>query len=287
MFARSGAEITTAYPELASLGSTVPSAVLDGEIVVLDDAGRPSFAALAERIHVRERGRAAKLAATLPVTYMIFDVLALDGVDLTRRSYVERREMLDDLALAGDHWLTPPVFADGPATRAAAMENALEGVVAKRLTSVYRPGQRTLDWVKVKLDTTAEFVIGGWRPGARALGALLIGVPTDDGLAYRGRVGGGISAASERALFAAMTPLEAAEPPFAQPLPRLDAKDARWVRPELVVEVRYGQLTADERLRFPRFVRLRPDLTPAEVALAQDQAGTDAETPDDAEELDG
>src|SRR5262245_38311867 len=101
MFARSGAEITTAYPELASLGSTVPSAVLDGEIVVLDDAGRPSFAALAERIHVRERARAAKLAASRPATYMIFDVLSLYGADLCRQPYAERRALLDDLGLAG------------------------------------------------------------------------------------------------------------------------------------------------------------------------------------------
>jgi len=274
LFARSGAEITNAYPELASLGSTVPSAVLDGEIVVLDDAGRPSFAALSERIHVRERARASVLAANRPVTYMIFDVLSLDGTDLSRLPYVERRALLDDLQLAGDHWLCPPVFSDGAATRDAAEENALEGVMAKRLSSIYRPGQRSADWIKVKLDQTAEFVIGGWRPGSRALGAVLVGVPTNEGLAYRGRVGGGISNAAERALLAALKPLVVPASPFAEPLPRMDAKDARWVRPELVVEVRYGQQTPDGRLRFPRFLRLRPDLTAAEVGLSQDLAGT-------------
>ncbi|HEU0239029.1 MAG TPA: non-homologous end-joining DNA ligase [Micromonosporaceae bacterium] len=287
LFARSGAEITVAYPELAALASTVPSAVLDGEIVVLDEAGRPSFGALAERIHVRERARAAKLAASRPVTYMIFDVLSLDGADLCRRPYAERRELLDDLGLAGDHWLTPPVFTDGVATRDAAQENALEGVVAKRLTSVYRPGQRSADWVKVKLDTTAEFVVGGWRPGARALGALLVGVPGKQGLAYRGRVGGGISDASERALLAALAPIEVLTSPFATDVPRPDATGARWVRPELVVEVRFGQLTADERLRFPRFVRLRPDRTAAEVSEVRDQMGTPNLTRDEPEAFDG
>jgi bifunctional non-homologous end joining protein LigD len=280
LYARSGAEITAAYPELASLASTVPSAVLDGEIVVLDEAGRPSFGALAERIHVRERGRAALLAASLPVTYMIFDVLSLDGVELLREPYERRRAILDGLGLAGDHWLCPPAFTDGVATKEAAEENAIEGVMAKRLTSVYRPGQRSADWVKVKLDKTAEFVIGGWRPGARALGALLVGVPIDDGLAYRGRVGGGISAAAERALLTALRPIEAKESPFAAPIPRPDAKDARWVRPELVVELRYGQQTADDRLRFPRFLRLRPDLTAAEVGLSE-LARTDDGTFDD------
>jgi bifunctional non-homologous end joining protein LigD len=274
MFARSGAEITAAYPELASLGSTVPSVVLDGEIVVLDDAGRPSFGALSERIHVREAHRARLLAASRPVTYMIFDVLNLDGVDLTRRPYRERRDRLEALFLAGDHWLCPPAFTDGPATRAAAEENAIEGVMAKRVTSVYRPGQRSADWIKVKLDQTAEFVIGGWRPGSRALGALLVGVPTSNGLAYRGRVGGGISAASERTLLSKLAALASATSPFAEPLPRPEAKDARWVRPDLVVEVRFGQQTADGRLRFPRFLRLRPDLSAAEVGLARDLDGT-------------
>ena len=265
LFARSGAEITIAYPELAGLGGEVSSAVLDGEIVVLDESGRPSFSALAERMHVRAANRAAALAAIKPVTFMIFDVLALYGADLFSRPYQIRRETLDKLGLAADHWLAPPMFTDGPATRAAAEEYQLEGLMAKRLTSVYRPGTRSPDWIKVKIDLTAEFVVGGWRPGARTLGALFIGVPTADGLAYRGRVGGGISAASERTLLRALQPLAVERSPFATEIPKLDAKGATWVRPELVIEVRYGQQTPDGRLRFPRFLRIRPDLTPGEV----------------------
>jgi bifunctional non-homologous end joining protein LigD len=284
-FARSGAEITAAYPELAPLGGRLHTGVLDGEIVSLDAAGRPSFVALAERMHVRDPGRAALLAAAQPVTYMIFDVLSLYGADLCARPYQARRATLEALELAGDHWLTPPTFADGAATRVAAEEYALEGVMAKRLTSVYRPGLRTPDWVKFKIDQTAEFVIGGWRPGTRTLGALLIGAPVigapvisapvigapgPGGLAYRGRVGGGISAASERELLAAMRPLVADSSPFAAPLPRPDARDATWIRPELVVEVRYSEQLPDGKLRFPRFLRLRPDLTPADVAAVAD-----------------
>jgi bifunctional non-homologous end joining protein LigD len=272
LYARSGTEITAAYPELAGLGPVTQGAVVDGEgavfdgeIVVLDDAGRPSFTALAERMHVRDAVRAAQLASARPVTYMIFDVLRLAGADLSGRTYAERRSTLETLLLVGDHWLTPPSFTDGAATRAAADENQLEGVVAKRLDSVYRPGVRSPDWIKYKIDQTAEFVVGGWRPGARTIGALLIGVPDGGALAYRGRVGGGISAASERALLAALRPLVATASPFAAGMPRAEAKDATWVRPELVIEVKYGQQTPDGKLRFPRFLRIRPDLTPVDV----------------------
>jgi bifunctional non-homologous end joining protein LigD len=260
LHARSGAEITTAYPELAPLGGALEHAVLDGEIVVLDGAGRPSFTALAERMHVREKGRATRLAASLPVTYMIFDLLGLDGRDLTAEPYQRRREALEDLHLGAGRWLVPPRFDDGPATLAAAEEYALEGVVAKRLSGVYRPGQRSPDWIKYKHEYTGDYVVGGWRPGARLIGALLVGVMRPDGrLDLRGRVGGGISAAKERALLAALRPLVADRSPFAAELAREDSKDATWVRPEVVVEVRYGEQTPDGRLRFPRLERLRTD----------------------------
>jgi len=263
--ARSGVDITAAYPELAPLATVPAPAVLDGEIVALDAAGRPSFTVLAERMHVRDPVRAARLAATVPVSYLVFDLLALRGKDLTGQPYAQRRALLEALDLTGTRAVVPPVFADGPATLAAAREYALEGVVAKRLDSGYRPGQRSLDWIKVKLDDTGDFVVGGWRPGVRALGALLVGSPEPDGrLRYRGRVGGGISAARERELLAALAPLAVPRSPFATALPRDDARQATWVRPELVVEVRYGQRTPDGRLRFPRLLRTRPDKTPAD-----------------------
>lgn len=266
MWARSGAEITLAYPELARLGEGLDDALLDGEVVLLDEAGRPSFTMLAERMHVREKPRAARLASSIPVTYMIFDLLRLDGNDLTALPYTERRAALESLGLAGPRWTVPPSFPDGPATYAAAKENQLEGVVAKRLDSIYRPGVRTPDWVKVKAEFTAEFVIGGWRPGARKIGGLLVGVPGPGGrLVFRGRVGGGIGAAAERALLKELEPRVERQSPFADGVPREDARGANWVRPEVVVEVKYGQRTPDGRLRFPRFLRLRPDLRPEEL----------------------
>jgi bifunctional non-homologous end joining protein LigD len=263
--ARSGADITAAYPELAALAGVLDHAVFDGEIVALDEAGRPSFTVLAERMHVRESGRATRMAAARPVTYMIFDLLVLDGVDLTARSYQERRAVLEELGLSVGRWLVPPWFDDGEATLAAADEYALEGVVAKRLSAPYRPGTRSSDWIKYKREHTADLVVGGWRRGARTIGALLVGAMRPDGqLDFRGRVGGGISSAKERELLGALRPLVGNVSPFATELPREDSRDAVWVRPEVVVEVRYGQLTSDRRLRFPRLERLRTDKSASE-----------------------
>jgi bifunctional non-homologous end joining protein LigD len=274
LWARSGASVTRAYPELAELGAALPpDTLLDGEVVVLDAYGRPSFTALAERMHVRETARAARLAATLPITYLIFDVLRLGGVSLLGLSYAARRAQLDQLGLAGARWMAPPAFSDGHATSAAARENKLEGVVAKRLDSIYTPGARSTDWVKVKFDRTGDYVIGGWRPGARRLGGLLVGSPSPDGLIYRGRVGGGIGAASETELLSKLRPIGVETSPFAVAIPREDARGANWVRPDLVVEVRYGNRTPDGRLRFPRFLRLRPDKTPGECHEEEDHDG--------------
>ncbi len=266
LWARSGAEVTKAYPELAAMTASLPAdTLLDGEVVALVD-GRPSFTRLAERMHVREDVRAARLAVSTPITYMAFDLLQLSGVPMTGLPYAERRAALERLGLDGPAWMVPPAFADGPATSAAAREYGLEGVMAKRLDAPYLPGVRTPDWVKVKFDRTGDYLIGGWRPGARRLGGLLVGVPDTAGrLHFRGRVGGGIGGDAERELLAVLAPLAYPVSPFTgTPVPREDARGAHWVRPELVVEVKYGNRTPDKRLRFPRFLRLRPDKTPGE-----------------------
>jgi bifunctional non-homologous end joining protein LigD len=277
LYARSGAEITKAYPELAGLGSAlaengITDAVLDGEIVLLDRAGRPDFVALAERIHVRDAARARKLAATIPVSYLIFDILAANGTDVTRASYVERRELLESILPPpgpAAPWGAPPSFTDGQATLEAARELALEGVVAKRLASPYRAGIRATDWIKVKNERTGDYVVGGWRTGRRVLSGLLVGLPRPTGLTYRGRVGTGISATTERALLALLEPLRTDRSPFVPAqVPREDTVGTTWVRPELVVEVRYGNITRDGKLRFPRYLRMRPDKSPEEAGDA-------------------
>ncbi|OJF14153.1 non-homologous end-joining DNA ligase [Couchioplanes caeruleus] len=271
LWARSGTSVTLAYPEIAPL-ALPPDSLLDGEMVVLDAAGRPSFTALAERMHVRDAGKAARLAGSLPVTYMVFDLLRYAGESLLDLPYSQRRARLEEVDLGSGHWMVPPVFTDGPATAAAARENSLEGVVAKGLDTPYVPGARSSDWVKVKFDRTGDYVIGGWRPGARRLGGLLVGIPgPDGGLRFRGRVGGGIGAAAEQELLSVLAPIASTKSPFAAgAVPREDARGAHWVNPELVVEVRYGNRTPDGRLRFPRFLRLRPDKTPAECVEDDD-----------------
>jgi bifunctional non-homologous end joining protein LigD len=133
------------------------------------------------------------------------------------------------------------------------------------LAAAYRPGLRSPDWIKVKAEHTGEFVVGGWRPGARAIGGLLVGVPASSGLIFRGRVGGGISAVAERELSAILNPLVISASPFAGAIPREDSRTAIWVRPETVVEVKFAERTRDGRLRFPRFLRLRPDKSADEV----------------------
>ncbi|GAB1689026.1 non-homologous end-joining DNA ligase [Krasilnikovia sp. M28-CT-15] len=267
LWARSGTLVTVAYPEVAGLDLPAGT-LLDGEMVVLDTSGRPSFTALAERMHVRDTGRAARLAAGLPATYMIFDLLRYGDEALLSLPYAQRRARLEALELEGPHWTVPPAFPDGAATAAAAREHSLEGVVAKRVDAPYVPGARSADWIKVKFDRTGDYVIGGWRAGVRRLGGLLVGVPGPDGpLQFRGRVGGGIGAAAEQELLAALRPLAATESPFAPgAVPREDSRGAHWVRPELVAEIRYGNRTPDGRLRFPRFLRLRPDKTPGMCA---------------------
>jgi bifunctional non-homologous end joining protein LigD len=202
---------------------------------------------------------------------MIFDILAANGTDVASVPYVDRRQLLESILPAvgpSTRWAVPPQFTDGAATVEAALELALEGVVAKRLSSTYRAGARSPDWIKIKNDQTGDYVVGGWRPGRRELGALLVGAIGPEGLTYRGRVGGGISASAERDLLSRLRLLRASTSPFAGVLPREDTNGATWVRPELVVEVRYGSITRDGRLRFPRYVRLRPDKSPQEAGDA-------------------
>src|SRR5262249_9148534 len=163
--------------------------------------------------------------------------------DLLDVPYAERRQLLEELALAGDRWLVPPAFDDGPATQAASREHGLEGVVAKRLAAPYRPGLRSPDWIKVKSAHTGDFVVRGWPRGGRPIGGLLVGVPTGapagHSLVSRGRVGGGISATAERELADTLKPLIVSVSPFAETIPREDSRTAIWVRPVTVVEVKF------------------------------------------------
>lgn len=271
LFSRTGRDITGTYPELAALGRALGKrqALLDGEVVAFE-GGRPSFAALQNRMGATEAD-AARLVATVPVTYLVFDVLHLDGRPLLKVPYRDRIELLRGLELSGPSWLTPPAFVDaaGESVLAAAQQQGLEGIVAKRLDAAYRPGTRSPDWRKIKLFRHQEVVVGGWRPGQGnregSIGALLIGVQTPDGLAYAGKVGSGFSEATLRLLADRLAPLARDTSPFATDVPRDHARDAHWVEPRLVAEVAFDQWTRDDRLRHPVFRGLRDDKDPAEV----------------------
>ncbi|QQQ79753.1 non-homologous end-joining DNA ligase [Saccharothrix sp. 6-C] len=268
---RLGNDVTGTYPELQGLGAQLGATqvLLDGEIVALE-GGRPSFGALQRRMHA-SAAQARRLVAGSPVTFLVFDVLHLDGSPTVGLSYARRRELLEGLGLAGAHWLTPKAFpGQGAAVLAASREQGLEGVVAKRLDSRYVPGQRSPSWVKVTAVATQEVVIGGWRPGEgkrRGLvGALLLGIPDGGGgLVFAGSVGTGFDQAELERLTARLSELGVAGSPFGSGVPRARARGARWVRPVLVGEVAYRQWTADGRLRFATWRGLRPDRAPGEV----------------------
>lgn len=261
---RTGNDVTASYPELAGLADTYDDLLLDGEVVALQE-GRPSFAALADRMHVADRRRAERLAAVRPVTYMVFDLLRLFGEDLTGQPLSARRELLERLDLTGRHWQVPPVYPDGEELFRATLEQGLEGVVSKRLGSAYVPGRRSSEWLKSPHRTTISAVVGGWRPertnDAGRLGAVLLGVPTAQGWRYAGRMGSGIAGAAQRQLAALLEPLRADESPFCDEVPAMDARGAVWVRPEVVVEARVLEVTRDGRLRQPAYLGVRSDLT--------------------------
>ena len=256
---------------LLATGLTGRQLVLDGEIVAFDAAGRPSFGALQPRMHLRDARRVHQLASESPVAFLIFDLLHAEGRSMLALPYVERRAALAELDLQGEHWQCPPAFdGDGAAASAASDAAGLEGVVAKRLVSRYRPGRRSTDWVKVKHERMQEVVVVGWEPGegrrAGGIGALVLAVPGDEGgLRYAGQVGTGFTADTLAHLARLLRPLERTTSPLPGRLPGKDAAGVRWVTPKLVGEVRFSEWTRDGRLRHPVWRGLRPDKRPGDV----------------------
>jgi bifunctional non-homologous end joining protein LigD len=272
LMSRNDLDVTRSYPEVAATpaGLANEAVVLDGELVTFDSRGRPSFARLQERMHVRDVAAARRLAERLPVVYLVFDVLHLGGRSLLRTPYRGRRAALEELDVDGDAWRVPPSFpGPGADVMAASDENGLEGVVAKRLGSVYLPGRRSPDWRKVKHVRMQEVVIAGWRPGQGRregrLGSLILGVQGAEGLQHVGGVGTGFTERMLDDLSADLRPLARASSPFWHELPRAETRDARWVEPRLVGEVVFTEWTPDGRLRHPSWRGLRPDKEPEEV----------------------
>jgi bifunctional non-homologous end joining protein LigD len=216
-------------------------------------------------MHVRNARRAASLATTNPVTLMVFDLLRLDGEDLTGLPLEERRERLEGLGLGSPRWQVPPAYDDGRTLYDATAAQGLEGVVSKKRSSRYHEGRRTAEWLKFPHRDTESYVVGGWRletdSGSR-LGALLVGEPSPEGLVYRGRVGSGLAGRKGQTVLEQLRGREADASPFATEVPRVDAVGTTWLRPEVVVEVAALGRTREGRLRQPSFLGVRPDLTP-------------------------
>ncbi|WP_209715889.1 non-homologous end-joining DNA ligase [Marmoricola sp. OAE513] len=260
-------QVAVAYPELAGLGRLGHDLLLDGEIVALG-SGVPSFSDLADRMHVRDAAKAARLAQRNPVTLLAFDLLRLDGEDLTGRPWSERRAALEALGLDDPAWQVPPTYDDGAVLLEAAEAQGLEGIVSKRVSARYHPDRRSKDWLKFPIRPTGSYVVGGFRyetGSSSRLGAVLVGEPTADGLAFRGRVGSGIAGKAGQALGGLLADLVAEASPFSHDVPRVDATGTVWVRPEIIVDVQYLTLTNDGRLRQPAYRGVRTDLTVADL----------------------
>ena len=272
LVSRNRHDVTVAYPELAGLHDRLvaTSAMLDGEVIALEN-GIPSFQALQHRMHLRRPADVERASRSAPVTYMAFDLLYLDGEDLTARPLTERQRLLGEIVVPSNTLQVSPVVAgSGKALYEAAKTQGLEGVMAKRIDSRYHPGRRSPDWVKIKTVLDADVVVLGWRPGAGnrsgTIGSLVLGAYEGERLRYVGNVGTGFNRDSLAAVLSELTTRERKEPVLdtveRRAVPQV--RQVRWVEPELVAVVEYRQLTDAGRLRAPSFKGLRDDKDPRE-----------------------
>ena len=260
---RNGNDITPRYPELHQLAGACGGheLVLDGEVVAFDEAGRPSFSLLQTRMHVVGERNVAARVGTSPLAYLVFDVLHLDGRSTRGLPWLERRSILEGLELHGAGWQTPKAHVgQGAAVHQASRAGGLEGVMAKRVSSLYTTGRRTKDWLKIKNTCRQEFVIGGWLPGAGnrtgRIGALLAGYHDGDALRFAGKVGTGFTDAELTRLGARFEALARPSSPFTDKVPY---KAARFLEPELVAEIEFTEWTHNDTLRHPSYKGLRDD----------------------------
>lgn len=250
-----GHDVSDRWPEFSDLAGSVNarSAILDGEMIVFDDEGRPRFE-LAQRSGVGSDRQAV---------IQFFDVLQVDGNDTIELPYLDRRRLLEQLVEPGDNWTVPSFrLGDGPALLAATAEQGLEGVIAKRTDSRYRPGTRTRDWRKIKNRAEVELTIGGFTAGAgnRAdtFGALLVGKVAHGGLVFAGGVGTGFDQPTLRGITDRLRSLVVTECPFDPPPPAPVVRTATWVEPVLRANVEIAEFTNDGLVRHASFVRLAP-----------------------------
>ena len=269
------------YPELSVLPRFLKagSAILDGEIAVLDENGRARFSLIQPRIGVGDPNSVAHLARSTPATLFLFDLLYLDGYDLRGVPLEERKRLLAEILTPTDRIRFSDHFAaNGAAMLEAARAHGLEGILAKRRDSKYE-SRRSRDWVKIKVVTTGDFVIGGFTHGERDyFSSLVLGVYDQGQFVHVGQVGTGFNEKSLKDIYAAIEPLIMKKTPFAGPVKAL--RDVTWVKPQLVAEIKYLEVTPDGLLRAPVFMNLRPDKDPTEcVREAAIEAQPEAAAP--------
>lgn len=273
LVSRRGLDLTAAYPDLTRdlafyAGRQI---LLDGEIVALDQSGRPSFQALQQRSALRNAADVKRAESAVPIIYYVFDIVHLDGYNLEGAELVDRKKLLRQTIVPTSRVRLIEYFEnDGIAAYEACVENGLEGVVAKKLDSPYESGSRTRNWLKVKATTSAEFVIAGYTKGsgrrATTFGALLLGYYDNGVLRYAGNVGTGFNDKLLRQLLDELEKRRTGKSPFAERVP-VPKDTVAWVKPELVAEVRFAEWTNDRILRSPVFLHLRDDIKPGEVSI--------------------
>jgi bifunctional non-homologous end joining protein LigD len=250
--ATAGHDSSERWPEVLAIGSSIhaDSVILDGEMLVIGDDGRPSFDL------VQRRDPAVHAAV-----FHAFDVLSINGTDTTGLPYSSRRSLLSDVLEEGDHWRVPTHRVGGGSDLlAATVEQELEGLIAKRVDSTYRPGSRSKDWLKIKNRQRVELPVGGFTAGAgnraTTFGSLLVGVPDRGQLRFAGGVGTGFTHATLESLAAALRPLTTRACPFEPEPPAAIRRTATWLRPELVASIEIAEFTNDGHVRHASFVEL-------------------------------
>jgi DNA ligase D-like protein (predicted ligase) len=252
-------DLTELVPEVTAAAARVPAgSVIDGEIVATDEDGRPDYPRLRQRL-----AGGAAMREQIPVAYLAFDALYLEEKPLLRQPVVRRRARLQKVVEPGGHIFVPDhIDEDGVELFEACLERGLEGVVAKHKQSVYVPGQRSPFWLKVKAVKSDDFVVIGWV-GEQPFDALVVGYHEDGRLLPCGTVGGGYDDDAMRLLEERLAALGTDQSPL-DPAPIM-VRPVHWVRPELVVNIRYSEWSPDGTLRFPIFNGLRPEVLPSEA----------------------